>query len=56
MPAYIIFTRIKTLDRVALEKYWSRIKKTTEDHPIEVLVPYGDFEVHEGEHIEGVCC
>lgn len=54
MSAYVIFTRVKTLDKTELEKYWSLIEETMKGHPIEVLVPYGNFEVLEGEHIEGV--
>ncbi|ASK32339.1 hypothetical protein CEY12_20625 [Chryseobacterium sp. T16E-39] len=54
MPAYIIFTRTKTIDRGELEKYWSMIKKTMNGHAIEVLVSYGNFDVLEGEDIEGI--
>ena len=54
MPAYIVFTRTKTLDQKELEKYWDMIKETMKGHPIEVLVPYGKFEVLEGEQIEGI--
>lgn len=54
MSAYVIFTRVKTLDKEELEKYWSLIKDTMRGHPIEVLVPYGNYEVLEGEAIEGV--
>lgn len=54
MPAYVIFTRTKTLNQDELEKYWSLIQDTMKGHPIEVLVPYGNFEVLEGEQIEGV--
>ncbi|MGJ1435110.1 DUF1330 domain-containing protein [Sphingobacterium siyangense] len=54
MPAYIIFTRITTIDQKELEKYWSLIGETMKGHPIEVLSPYGDFEVLEGGQIQGV--
>ncbi|MCA6067781.1 DUF1330 domain-containing protein [Chryseobacterium sp. RG1] len=54
MPAYIIFTRTQTLNIAELEKYWSLIQETMKGHPIEVLVPYGDFEILEGEQIEGI--
>ncbi|GAA0883569.1 hypothetical protein GCM10009120_21670 [Sphingobacterium siyangense subsp. cladoniae] len=54
MPAYIIFTRITTIDQKELEKYWSLIGETMKGHPIEVLSPYGDFEVLEGDQIQGV--
>ena len=54
MPAYIVFTRTKTLDRKELETYWAGIKDTMKGHPIEVLVAYGNHEVLEGEPIEGI--
>lgn len=54
MPAYIVFTRTKTLDRKELEIYWTIIKDTMKGYPIEVIVPYGNFEVLEGREIEGI--
>ena len=54
MSAYIVFTRIKTIDQEELEKYWAGIKATMQGHPIEVLVAYGKHEVLEGDPIEGM--
>ena len=54
MPAYIVFTRTKTLDQKELEAYWAGIKDTMKGHPIEVLVAYGNHEVLEGDPIEGI--
>lgn len=54
MPAYIVFTRTKTLDQKELEAYWAGIKDTTKGHPIEILVAYGKHEVLEGDPIEGI--
>ena len=54
MSAYVVFTRTKTIDQKELEQYWTRIKATTKDHPIEVLVAYGKHEVLEGDPIEGM--
>ncbi|WP_134088519.1 DUF1330 domain-containing protein [Olivibacter sp. XZL3] len=54
MPAYIVFTRTKTLDRKELETYWAMIQETMEGHPIDVLVPYGNFEILEGRKIQGI--
>ena len=54
MPAYIVFTRTKTLDQKELEAYWAGIKDTLKGHPIEVLVAYGSHEVLEGDSIEGI--
>jgi CheY-like chemotaxis protein/uncharacterized protein (DUF1330 family) len=53
-PAYLVFTRTKTIDQKELKKYWAGIKATMEGHPIEVLVAYGDYEVLEGDPIEGI--
>ena len=54
MSAYVVFTRTKTIDQKELEKYWTGIKSTMKDHPIEVLVAYGKHEVLEGDPIEGM--
>ena len=54
MSAYIVFTRTKTIDQKELEKYWTGIKATMKDHPIEVLVAYGKHEVLEGDPIVGM--
>jgi uncharacterized protein (DUF1330 family) len=54
MPAYIVFTRTKTLDQKELEAYWAGIKDTMKGHPVEVLVAYGNHEVLEGDPIEGI--
>ena len=54
MPAYIVFTRTKTLNQKELETYWAGIKDTMKGHPIEVLVAYGSHEVLEGDSIEGI--
>jgi len=54
MAAYIVFTRIKTLDQKELEIYWAGIRETLKGHPVEVLVAYGKHEVLEGDPIEGI--
>lgn len=54
MPTYIVFTRIKTIDRKELELYWASVEATMKGHPMEVLVAYGEHEVLEGDSIEGV--
>jgi len=54
MSAYVVFARTKTIDQKELEKYWTGIKATMKDHPIEVLVAYGKHEVLEGDPIEGM--
>ena len=54
MSAYVVFTRTKTIDQKELEKYWTGIRATMKDHPIEVLVADGKHEVLEGDPIEGM--
>ena len=49
MSAYVVFTRIKTIDQKELEKYRTGIKATMKDHPIEVLAADGKHEVLEGD-------
>lgn len=54
MPAYIVFTRTRTLDQKELEIYWAGIRATMKGHPIEVLVAYGTLELLEGDPVEGI--
>jgi uncharacterized protein (DUF1330 family) len=54
MPAYIVFIREKTLDRLELETYWSKAPLTLEGWPIKVLAGYGRHITHEGPDVEGV--
>lgn len=53
-PAYVIFTREKTVDPAELEIYWTKVAASLEGHPMKVLSGYGPFEVLEGEDTEGV--
>lgn len=53
-PAYIVFTREKTLDRAELEAYWKEAPASFEGHSIKVLSAYGPHEVWEGDSIEGI--
>lgn len=53
-PAYVVFTREKTLDQAELETYWKKVAATLEGYPMKVLSGYGPFEVLEGEDTEGV--
>lgn len=53
-PAYIVFTREKTLDQAELEAYSKQVPATLEGHPMKVLSGYGPHEVLEGEKTEGV--
>lgn len=53
-PAYVVFTREKTLDPAELEIYWSKVAASLEGHPMKVLSGYGTHEVLEGAPTEGV--
>jgi uncharacterized protein (DUF1330 family) len=54
MPAYMIFIREQTLDRVELEAYWAKVVSTLEGVPIKVLSAYGPHVTLEGADVEGV--
>ncbi|HEY0981755.1 DUF1330 domain-containing protein [Schlesneria sp.] len=54
MPAYIVFTREKTLDQSELEAYWSKVGTTLEGVPLKVLAAYGPHQSLEGPDVEGV--
>jgi uncharacterized protein (DUF1330 family) len=53
-PAYVIFTREKTLDQAELEIYWKKVAASLEGHSMKVLSGYGPHEVLEGDKTEGV--
>jgi uncharacterized protein (DUF1330 family) len=53
-PAYVVFTREKTLDQAELETYWKKVAASLEGHPMKVLSGYGPHEVLEGDKTEGV--
>lgn len=54
MPAYVVFTREKTLDQRELEAYWARVKATMDGHRLKVLAAYGQHLTLEGSDVEGV--
>ncbi len=54
MPAYMIFIREQTLDRVELETYWAKVASTLEGVPIKVLSAYGPHVTLEGNEVEGI--
>ena len=53
MPAYIIFTREKTLNQAEMDIYNGLAGKTLAGHPAEVLAFYGEQEILEGPAHEG---
>lgn len=55
MPAaYILFTREKTTDSAAMQRYAAEVGKSFEGHQIKFHVAYGVHEVLEGPPVEGV--
>lgn len=54
MPAYIVFTREKTLDQSELEAYWEKVTGTLAGRPLKVLAAYGTHVTLEGPVVEGV--
>ena len=54
MPAYMVFSREKTLDQSELETYWSKVRATMEGRPIKVLAAYGPHVTLEGPEVEGI--
>jgi uncharacterized protein (DUF1330 family) len=54
MPAFLVFTREKTLDQSELKAYWAKIRATMEGHPIKILAAYGRHVTLEGPDVEGV--
>jgi uncharacterized protein (DUF1330 family) len=54
MSAYAVFIREKTVDQAELETYWKKVRPTFEGHPVKILVSYGNYEVLEGEPVEGI--
>jgi uncharacterized protein (DUF1330 family) len=53
MSAYLIFTRVKTLDEKELSIYSKEVPGTLAGHPAKLLAVYGAHEDLEGPHTEG---
>ncbi len=53
MSAYLVFTRVQTLDAAELEIYWSKIRATFSGHEVKLLASYGRYEDLEGPPTEG---
>lgn len=53
MAAYLVFSRIRTKDKAALERYFNSGDPNAK-HPFKQLVGYGTQEVLEGEPHEGM--
>jgi uncharacterized protein (DUF1330 family) len=54
MSAYVIFTRVKTLDPAEMKTYNDTVRETIKGHNIKLLAAYGRKEVLEGPENEGI--
>ncbi len=54
MTAYVVFTREKTINAEELQTYGAMARESFASHPMTPLVRYGNFEMLEGDPIEGV--
>ena len=53
MPAYVIFTRERTIDPAEMATYGAMVPATLAGHSPTMLALYGKFEMLEGDPIEG---
>lgn len=53
MSAYVIFTRERTTDQSELDTYGTMAPAARAGHDMTARVRYGDFEMLEGDPIEG---
>jgi uncharacterized protein (DUF1330 family) len=54
MSAYVIFTRVKTLDPREMKIYTETVQETVKGHNFKLLAAYGRKEVLEGPESEGI--
>jgi uncharacterized protein (DUF1330 family) len=54
MSAYVIFTRVKTLDPTEMKTYSDTVRETIQGHNVKLLAAYGRKEVLEGPESEGI--
>lgn len=54
MASYLIFTRLRTTDAVALADYTPLARASLAGQPVTPLVSYGEHEVLEGDPHEGM--
>jgi uncharacterized protein (DUF1330 family) len=54
MRAYVIFTRVKTLDPGEMKIYTETVQETVKGHNFKLLAAYGRKEVLEGPESEGI--
>jgi uncharacterized protein (DUF1330 family) len=53
MPAYVIFTRERTLEPQELQLYMDQVRATLDGHEFRLLAAYGPWEDLEGPPTEG---
>ena len=54
MPAYVVFTRLRTRDPEEVKLYAQQAPKSLAGHTIRFLAQFGRSEVKEGGGVEGV--
>ena len=54
MPAYIVFTRLRTRNPDEVKLYAEQAPKSLAGHTMKFLAQFGRFEVREGGGVEGV--
>jgi uncharacterized protein (DUF1330 family) len=54
VSAYVIFTRVKTLDPGEMKIYSATVQETVKGHNFKLLAAYGRKEVLEGPESEGI--
>jgi uncharacterized protein (DUF1330 family) len=54
MSAYLVFTKVRTLDAAEMAVYTNEVAESFKGHPIKLLAAYGAQEVLEGDPVEGV--
>ncbi len=53
MPAFIVFTKERTIDPAELKTYSAEVGASFDGHPVKFLAAYGPHQVLEGPAIEG---
>jgi uncharacterized protein (DUF1330 family) len=54
MPAYIVFTRLRTRNQAELDTYRKSVGASLAGHKLKALANYSPYEVLEGPAVEGV--
>jgi uncharacterized protein (DUF1330 family) len=54
MSAYLIFTRVKTINAAEMKIYSDTVAPTLKGHEVKILAAYGPKDVLEGPESEGI--